>query len=390
MANYTPVKPGDLITANYFNQLLGSFDARISALEASIGASSGAMLITGVSPSGAIHMGDTITVYGQNFGVPSQVIVTVGGVTVSGTSFLPGSGNNALVFQVPPVPGIPPLGQTVLLTVSNPTSAAPPYSITLLPYALTVPTGQLLIAMTGAPSVGSITAGNKYTFIFTITSSTSLSDSYQLNAALDAASKGAGWSVATVDPSTGNPMNQVTIQQGQNINTQVGVQVTIPGTAGVATAQLTLTVNSSTNPTGLLGTGNTTITVGAAPPPPNTIPFSNLVATANLSGASSSGTTSISLPHGTTSAVIAVQAVFPSADNYSYTGPTFDAAGWVGNVVKPTTNPFSTTGANQPITIQMQITTVPGGPANTTLHFQVKSTTKSNIVGSISPTISVS
>ena len=34
MANFTPVNPGDLITANYFNQVLSSFDSRISALEA--------------------------------------------------------------------------------------------------------------------------------------------------------------------------------------------------------------------------------------------------------------------------------------------------------------------------------------------------------------------
>ena len=40
MANFTPVKPGELISAAFFNQVLGSFDTRISALEASIGASS--------------------------------------------------------------------------------------------------------------------------------------------------------------------------------------------------------------------------------------------------------------------------------------------------------------------------------------------------------------
>jgi hypothetical protein len=390
MANFTPVKPGDLITAVYFNQVLGSFDTRISALESSIGASGGAMVITGLSPSGPLHMGDTVTVLGQNFGLPSQAIVTVAGVTVTGSSFLPGSGNDALIFEIPPVPDIPPLGQTVMLTVSNPTSAASPYSFLLLPFTLTIPTGQLTVTMTGAPSVLSMNAGNTYTFVFTITASTSLTDIYNLAASLDSASKAAGWTVATVQPppSSGS-LNQVSIPQGQNTTTQVGVSVTIPPTAGVTSAQVTLTVTSSTNPTGLLGTGATTVTVGSAPPPPNTIPLQVTAVTANLSGATFSGN-NITLPHGTTSAVVAVKVTCPNVDSYKYTGPTF-GAGWVGNVVKPTTNPFPASQANQQITIQMQITTVPAGPASTNFSFQVQSTTQASIVGQIGPaTISVS
>ena len=49
MSNFTPVKPGQLITADYFNQIFGSFDARISALEVG-STSSGAAVITGLSP----------------------------------------------------------------------------------------------------------------------------------------------------------------------------------------------------------------------------------------------------------------------------------------------------------------------------------------------------
>jgi hypothetical protein len=243
--------------------------------------------------------------------------------------------------------------------------------------------------MTGAPNVGSITGGNSFTFVFTITASTSLTDVYSLTAGLDPASKTAGWSVATVDAGNSNPLNQVTIQQGQNTTTQVGVQVTIPNTPGVASAQITLTVASTTNPTGLLGTGTTTVTVGAPPPSPNKIPFSNLVVNANLAGATVAGN-NITLPHGTSSAVLAVQALFPDQDNYSFTGLTFDAGGWVGKVVKPITNPFPTSQANQPITIQMQITTVPAGPTSTTLHFQVKSTTKADVIGTLALGISVS
>jgi hypothetical protein len=390
MANFNPIKPGDLITAAYFNQILGSFDSRISALEASLGASSAAIVITGLSPAGPLHMGDTLTVLGQNFGLPSQVTVTVGGVAVSGSSFLPGSGNNALVFQIPPVQGIPPQGQTVNLIVSNPTSSAPPYPFTLFPYALTIPTGQILVNMTGAPAVGTITAGNSYSFQFTLTSSTSLSDVYKLAATLDAASTAAGWSVATVD-SSGNPLSTVTIAPGQNIVTTVGVMATIPAAAAAAsTGQITLTVTSSTNPTGLVGSGSTTVTVGGAPPPPNTITVAIVgVSATGLSGATNSGNNSITLPHGTTTAVVAVSLLVPdttSSSQYTCTGPTFGAAGWNGSV-PATDSPFF--GQVNAVLVHVNITAVPAGPASTTMTFKVQETGKASVFGQITPAINV-
>jgi hypothetical protein len=387
MSSYNPVRPGDLITADFINTVLSGFDQRISNLEGSIGAAGGAMVIAGISPPGPVHMGDLITVVGQNFGLPSQVIVTIDGVTISGSSFQPGSGNSALIFQAPPVQGIPPLGQLVTMRVSNPTTSAS-FSFTLLPFVLTIPTGQLVLAMTGPPSVGTIAPGNSYTFIFTITGSTSLADVYNLAASLDAASRAAGWSAVTVDSSSGNPLSQIQIPQGQNTATTVGVKVTIPATAGVTTAQVTLNVMSVTNPTGLTGGGSTGVNVNAPPPPPNSIAITILAVTANLAGATFAQT-GITLPRGTTSAVVALQATFPGSDTYTWTGPTFGVAGWAANIVKPTTKPFSAT-ASPPTILQMQITAVPAGPATTTLNFEVNSTTQANIVGQITPSIAVS
>ena len=53
---------------------------------------------------------------------------------MSASSLLPGSGNNALIFQIPPVQGIPPQGQLVTLVVTNATSPAPPFTFTLFPF----------------------------------------------------------------------------------------------------------------------------------------------------------------------------------------------------------------------------------------------------------------
>ncbi|HEY1902802.1 MAG TPA: hypothetical protein VGG56_10245 [Terracidiphilus sp.] len=390
MANFTPVNPGDLITAAFFNQVLGSFDSRISALEASLGASSGAIVITGLSPAGPLHMGDTLTVLGQNFGMPSEVTVTVGGVAVNGSSFLPGSGNNALVFQIPPVQGIPPQGQLVNLVVSNPNSAAPPYPFTLLPYVLTIPTGQVLVNMTGAPGVGTITAGNSYNFTFTLTSSTSLADVYSLTATLDANSTAAGWSATPVDGS-GNALKQISIAQGQNTTTTVTVSVKVPAEAAAgSTAQVTLTVTSQTNSTGLVGSGSTAVTVGGAPPPVNTIAIAIAgVAATGLAGATNQGNTSITLPHGATSAVVALSVLVPdtaSSAQYTCTGPSFGAPTWAGSV-PGTDSPFF--GQTNSVLVHVNITAIPAGPSSTTMTLSVQETGKAANFGQITPTINV-
>ncbi|HEY3836425.1 MAG TPA: hypothetical protein VGL72_07635 [Bryobacteraceae bacterium] len=400
MSTYNPVKPGQLISAAFINSVLSSIDQRLSKLEAAGGIGGGAMVITGLLPAGPLHMGDQVTVLGQNFGLPSQVVVTINEARVDAANFLPGSGNSALVFQIPVVQGIPPTGQTVTLMVSNPTSAAS-YQFTLFPFPTTIPTGAIFATMTGPPQVGNINAGNSYIYAFTVSASTTLSDTYAVTASLDSASKAAGWTVAPVDPVTQQALNQIPIQQGSNAKLQVGVKVTIPGTPVVSAGLVTVTLTSSLNPIGLNGSGTTTVTLNSPPPPPNLISLSIVGVSAtgpggSLPGASFSGNTSITLPHGAISGVVAVNALCPNADSApgyvcgpSPTGPTFDAAGWAGAVV-PTKLTFPTTQANQTVLIQMNLTAIPAGPASTTLHFQVVEKNQTNFIGQISPTISVS
>jgi hypothetical protein len=393
--SFNPVKPGDLITAAYFNQVLGSFDTRISALEASAVAASTAIVITGLSPTGPLNMGNVVTVLGQNFGLPAQAMVSVAGVSVSGSSFLPGSGNNALVFQIPPVQGVPSSGQVATITVSNPTSTSSPYSFTLLPAAITVPTGQIGTSMTSGPSATTqITAGGSYIFVFTITSSTDLTDVYSLAVSLDAASSAAGWTAGAVDAG-GNAISQISIPQGQSITTPVNVQVKIPAAPlASSSAQVTLTVTSTTNPTGIVpASASVIVTVGAAPPPPNLIGIAVAGVTVRtptgLPPATFSGTSSITLPAGTTSAVVTLSVQVPDTaptTKYVCTGPTFGASGWGGSVLA-TDCPFF--GQSTAVTVHVNITSVPTGSASTTMTFQVQESGKTSVAGQIAPTISV-
>lgn len=390
MANFNPVKPGDLITADYFNQVLGSFDVRISKLEAASGISSGQMVITGLSPSGPLHMGDQLTVLGQNFGLPSQVVVTLDGASLSGSSFLPGSGNNALVFQIPAVQGVPAQGRLVTLTVSNAISAAQT-TFVLFPFQVTIPTGNLVVNLTGSPAVGTIGANNSYLFVFTVAGFTSLTDNYTVTPSLDSASQAAGWTAIPVDPNTPDPhkpLTQVTIPQGQNTKTQIGVLVAIPLAAGVASAQLTLTLTSLLN-SSLFGTGNITITINAAPPPPNKIGLSVTF----VQSPGSFGPNGITVPASTASAsttsTVVVSAVIPSdvpeVDAYTTADPTFSNTSWVGTVA--TKKHFSVGG---PATVQIafQVTPKVGAP-QANLVVGVTSDVRNDVSGNVTIPIQV-
>ena len=118
MSNFTPVKPGDLITANYFNQILSSFDSRISALEGAT-ITSGAAVITGISPSGPVQVGQPLTVTGRNFGFSigaQQVFID----TVQVNAFQAGSSDQQLVFIIPnSINNVPAQGRSAILSISN-------------------------------------------------------------------------------------------------------------------------------------------------------------------------------------------------------------------------------------------------------------------------------
>ncbi|HUB31533.1 MAG TPA: hypothetical protein VMA31_00845 [Bryobacteraceae bacterium] len=376
MSNFTPVKPGDLITAAYLNQMFASFDSRISALEA---ASQGGaqIVIQQLLPIGTFYVGNQMHIVGQNFGLPANVVVTIGGVKV--TTFLAGSGNTDLYFDIPAVQGLSLSGTQVTLTIDNGTSPAPASTtFTLFPAPLSSPSGNILITMTTPPSVGTITAGNSYVYGFTVTGFTSLTDNYSVTATLDAASQTAGW---TVTPTA----NSVTIPQGQNTATQVGVKVTIPATAGVTSAQITVTLVSSLKP-GISGSGSTTVTVNSAPPPPNTIGLTLYAAGAGTVSADGS---SLALPHGTTSVVVIVLASVPDGGanvSYNVSNLTFDSASWASVLQSPANVPVGA--PNSTLQLRYQIS-VPSGPSSTNMHASITESGKASVQGQQAFTISV-
>jgi hypothetical protein len=122
------VQPGDLITAAWANDVVDEINAILVQL-AAVGSppdspptTSGPPVLTGRSPTGDVHVGDELTLFGENFSPRHNGLTRVnfGGIQLTETSFLIGSSDTQLSFAVP---GIPP--GTVGVTVSTPQGTSP-------------------------------------------------------------------------------------------------------------------------------------------------------------------------------------------------------------------------------------------------------------------------
>lgn len=386
MSNFNPVKPGDLITAAYFNQVLGSFDSRITALE-SAAPSGGQIVIQQLLPLGSFYVGNQMHVVGQNFGVPANVVVTIGGQQV--TTFAPGSGNTDLYFDIPPVQGLAQAGSLVSLVIDTPTSPAPATtSFTLSPMQQTSPTGTLLISMTGPPTAATngtaigtngTTAGNSYTYIFTVKGQTTLADNYSVTATLDTSSQSAGWTAVPVDPTSQNPITSISIPEG-NTTTLVGVKVTIPAAAAAASVaqaglKLASSLPNSLNP-GVSGGGGTSVTVGGQVAPPNPI---SLTIYNVIGGTKSADGSSATVNAGATSATVIFQAYLPDGGSsvfYAVSSLTFDDSSWSASLVGP--NPIQNGTADATVQIRFSITV---GKSSTNMHLTVTENGKPSVQG---------
>lgn len=266
MANlFDDVRPGDLISASAWNKVLQVLQSHEDRLNALVGTSTGdgTPRISSFSPSSDIHVGDEFNVFGVNFGLPGSSLVTIDDARI--TTFEPGSGDGLLKFQIPAVTVND--GKTVILTVVNAKGGSGSTNFFLQPARVTLPTGQLLPAIT-APAGTTFAAGASFTLSYTITATTTLDETYDLLPAVDAA----GWQVNIVDSSTPPKVVQsptVFIQKSasasQPVTVQGNLQVVIP-VGATGSSPIRLTVRSRNNPTVLVRTsGDFLVSIGSSP-----------------------------------------------------------------------------------------------------------------------------
>lgn len=115
------VQPGDVISANFTNNLIDALldlQSRVGKLEGTPSSSGNAVAITGLAPAGPLRVGDDVEILGRNFGFSigvQRVFFDSSRVTVYRT----GSSDTALYVQVPDVPNVSEVGTPVTLTVAN-------------------------------------------------------------------------------------------------------------------------------------------------------------------------------------------------------------------------------------------------------------------------------
>jgi hypothetical protein len=266
---FNDIQPGDLIMSSFWNQVLhalNSFDDRISALE-TIGSTGGGLTISGMFPPSPVHIGDTVTVLGRGFGVPSSNSVNIDGTPVG--NLQAGSNDSQLIIKIPNLQGIPQAGKFVTLTVANPSGSAT-LTFLLLQGQPTIPTGTLQVNMSPtkvSPPDPLIIAGKPYFFTFTVTAITSMDEVYTVTPSVSA-----GWTAALVDGS-GNAItpSEVSILKGDppnGISQDIRIMVTSPLAAGNGVSSpVTVTVTAKHNSSVTnFGSSPTPMTVGSPPP----------------------------------------------------------------------------------------------------------------------------
>jgi hypothetical protein len=366
-----PVQSGNVIAASLMNQIiqaLSSLDTRVTALEGAGVTTAGAPDIQSYSPTTNLHVGDQLTVAGQNLWAAGMnaVFITLSGTSTRVTQFAT-QNDTQLVFNIPAV-SVQPTGSLVSLQVVSPTQGSDSVSFTLLPAAVTVPTGGLRIQLAAASGT-TFNAPGTYQLSYTINATTTLGDTYDLIPAVVATPNIAGWAVTMLNSSNAPVSNATLYIAAAPSLTQPTIvtgnlQLTIPSGA-TGSAALTLEVKSHLNPTGLDKTSPTvTVPVGG------TVLLSSGIGIApepNAGELDASGNLLVPI----TGLQLSVDVTITTPGSYSNV-ITFDNSSWSAIVQSPFPYPAGTTA------IQVMITPSAGAqPSN--LYITITSLANSSV-----------
>jgi hypothetical protein len=179
------VNPGDLITADFCNELIGTLialDARVTKLEkGTVVTPGGAPVIEHRNPSGIVRVGDLLTLTGRNFSPLSRTRVRIGTAPAI-TAFTGDSTDTRLTFGVPDAFASLPVSTTLVVETPLGTSS-PPIGITI-ERALQQNPGRVLVTE-DISGLAKIEVGKTYQLQWLVTSETLLPDTYAFSIDLD-------------------------------------------------------------------------------------------------------------------------------------------------------------------------------------------------------------
>jgi len=347
------VRPGDLITADLMNQLIAdiaNLNLRVATLEAGVISVGDGAIITGISPTANIHVGDRLTVQGQNFNVPTinndvfvnQVKITAFALSGSSTQFS---------FDIPDV-GVSAQSPPAILKVSNGNGSPAVFAFQLLPLQQ-VPSGRVEVSYASAPimPLGSpnITIGQQYVFTFQIKALADLAGNYQVT---PTSSSGAWQIVLLQDTGTLPRASSVFALQGNPAGTAQTVRLGVTPLAGATNTSLTVGVTETTPGTKVMpGLHTESIAVGSPPPTPETRVRPTLAGAAG--DASIDGlNVKFTLKNGQANGGIQFRVHFTEAGTYDFDASLTNVNGWTLLPPSPPSAPIAANG-DQAVNVQL-------------------------------------
>lgn len=249
--------PGDLIRSDDWNAMLAAIDdleQRVEALEAGgdtgSPSSPGAPVLNTRIPTTDLHVGDLVTLLGQNFSPLSQTRVLFGSTQI--TSFGVGSDDTHLNFTVP---NIAP--QTLSISVANPQGESSKHLTANVTTALPPPVGDVDVQSANDPqNPPNPTAGGSVQLQWTVTSNTLVPDTYTFEPVVTNALPGnAAWNVV---------LNAT--QKQINAGASFTVVATVSIASNATSVDIALKVTSQTLSSRTKTTPPITLTVGEETP----------------------------------------------------------------------------------------------------------------------------
>jgi hypothetical protein len=358
------VRPGDLITADFVNQIIGEIRRIQSDLDALTGGQPDIPVISALIPGGDVPEQSLLQIIGRNFATPAILnTVTLDGTPVTG--FQSGSSDTVLRVTIPG--GIPGLPKTMTLAVTTATGSA--FTNVRVTPVTTPVAGQPTISniTTGLPV---ITPGQPLTFTFLLDGAAlTTAEDFVLSLlyanATPAGTEGS-WQAAT--SMIGSP--QITLKPGEKRPVQV--RATAPA-AGSTSVDLALVATSVHNTPGSDGrSAPVTIAIGQAGPNSDPNVSLNLGPVSGLS-MQSDGAGGLRVRFGRTVQVPIVATFQNPGGNYAFSAELQpQASPWtLGTPVPPTFAPTAGAGDRLTFTISLQS---PAGPAAEQRTLLVKAT----------------
>ena len=343
--HFDRMKPGDLITAQFVNQILTEVEHLQEQIDALTGGQVGGPVITALVPGGDVPAGSPLQILGRNFATPAYLnAISLDNIALTG--FLEGSGETVLKIGLPP--GLPGLPKTMTLEVKTAKGSAHA-SVHVVPGVPTVG-GKPVIrnVTTGQPT---IQAGQTYTLSFQV-------DGQQL---LTAEQFTLAPSYGTVAPPDSGPQwiagakvqgsAQITLAPGEVKTIQVLATVPAGGTSG----DLSLRVTSAHNSPGSDGQSLPLSLVVGQPAPNNDLGVGMVIGETgvNTRKASIDGEPGLQVRYGA-GPLIRIDATFKDAGTYLFT-VAVPNAGAVWTVTQPPEAVAVAANGNKTVTFNLKL-----------------------------------